>query len=344
MKRIGLGLLMLAGAAMAAIPAVAQTKEKVSVGALAFVSSSPLFIAKERGYFDAEGLDVEIKIFSAAQPIAVAAASGETDFGIGGITAGFYNLAGKGALKIIAAQSREEPGYDFVAYVASKQAYDSGKIRAPKDFAGKTVAITTVGSTFHYNLGKLAEKHGFPLDSVSLKAVQTVPNMASALKGNQVDGIIIVANNAYQLEADGSGKIVGWVHQETPWQLGALFASSKNVASRRPMVEKFVRGYLKGVADYADAYLVRDAAGKRVFGAKAEALLPIMQKWVRPEPTAEQVIASANFIDPKGRLLVKDLHDQVAWYKAQGLVDKEVEARSFIDLSFVQGHLDLPRN
>jgi NitT/TauT family transport system substrate-binding protein len=307
--------------AMAAVLAAvglngAAAAEKIAVGSLPFVSASPVFIAQERGYFAAEGLEVEVKAFQAAQAVAVATASGDIDFGVGGLTAGFYNLAGKGALKMVAAQSREEPGYDFVAYVASMKAYEAG-FRSVAQFPGKTVGITTIGSTFHYNLGKLAEKRGFKLDSLTLKPLQSVPNMSAALTGNQVDAILTVAPAALKLQQEGAGKIIGWVHQETPWQLGA---------------------------DYADAYLQKDANGKRVFGAKADALYPVMKKYVQPEPTPQQVLAGANFIDPQGRLLVKDIYDQVAWYQSQGLVDKSVDAKALLDLSFIKGHLDLPKN
>jgi NitT/TauT family transport system substrate-binding protein len=328
-------------AALALDPAAAA--DKISVGSLPFVSASPVFIAKERGYFDAEGLDVEVKPFQAAQPVAVATASGDIDFGVGGLTAGFYNLAGKGALKIVAAQSREEPGYNFVAYVASMKAYEAG-FRSVAQFPGKTVGITTIGSTFHYNLGKLAEKRGFPLSAITLKPLQSVPNMSAALQGNQVDAILTVAPAALKLEQQGAGKIIGWVWQETPWQLGAVFVRPQLIEQHRPIVEKFLRAYIKGCADYADAYLQKDASGKRVFGAKAEALYPIMKKYVKPEPTPQQVLAGANFIDPKGRLMVQDIYDQVAWYQAQGLVDKSVSAKSLLDLSFVKRHLDMPKN
>jgi NitT/TauT family transport system substrate-binding protein len=73
----------------------AQAKEKVVICALTFVSSSPLFIAMDRGYYEAEGLEAEIKFFNAAQPVAVAIASGDCDYGVTGFTAGFFNLAGR---------------------------------------------------------------------------------------------------------------------------------------------------------------------------------------------------------------------------------------------------------
>ncbi len=329
-------------AALALPPAGAQAKDKAVIAALPFFSTAPVFIAKERGYFDAEGIDLEIKTFNAAQAVAVAVASGDADFGITAFTGGFFNLAGKGALKVIAAQSREEPGYKFVAYIASNKAYEAG-FRSPKDFAGKTVAITTVGSSFHYNLGMLADKYGFKLSDVTMKPVQSVPNMMAALTGGQVDATILPANNALKLEADKAGHIIGWVSDHTPWQLGALFTSSKNVKEKHPMVERFVKAYQKGLADYAEAFLARDKEGNRMFAEKAQAVMPALEKWVKPTPTFEVAKVAANYMDPKGRLLVKNIYDQLAWYQSEGLVDKPVKAGDFLDLSFVKGHFDVPK-
>jgi len=44
-------------------------------------SSAPVFIAQDKGYFREAGLDIELKFFDAAQPIAVATTSGDVDFG-----------------------------------------------------------------------------------------------------------------------------------------------------------------------------------------------------------------------------------------------------------------------
>ena len=324
------------------MPAPARAADAVSVAALHFVSSAPIFIAKDKGYFAAEGLDVEIKFFDAAQPIAVAVAAGDADFGITGLTAGFYNLAAKGVLKIIAAQSREEPGYDFVAYIVSNKAWDAG-FRSVTQYPGKSVGITQVGSTFHYNMGMLAEKLGFPLSAVALKPLQSIPNVVAALKGNQVDSVLLPNNIALGLVAQHAGHIIGYVWQETPWQLGALFTSAKNVAKRRDLVQRFVRAYQKACADYAAAFLQRDASGKRVFGAKADALIPIIQKYVQPRPSRAQVLASVSYIDPKARLEVGDIYRQVAWYQKMGMVDRSAKTATMLDLGFIPHQLDMPR-
>lgn len=320
-------------------PAVAA--EKVIICALTFVSSAPLFIAADRGYYEAEGLEAELKFFRAAQPVAVGIASGDCDFGVTGFTAGFFNLAGKGALKVIGAQSREEPGYDFVGFIASNAAYEAG-LRSITDLPGRSVAMTQAGSTMHYMVGLLRDKYGWAADAVPLKALQSVPNMIAAVKGGQVDAAPLPAHIVAKVVGDGDAKLIGWVHEHTPWQLGGLFTSTRNVQERRPVVEAFVRAYRRASRDYHAAFNARDAAGKRTFGAEAAELLPILEAYTKSTPDA--IYKGAPFVDPEGRLKVDQLLAQVAWMKGEGLVDPGVDPGTFIDLSFVDGHYGVPAN
>ena len=120
----GIARLALAGllalAASQAAPADGLLKTKV--GVLRLSSSAPVFIAQDKGYFRDAGLDVELKFFDAAQPVAVAVTSGDIDFGVTAFTAGLYNLAGKGTLKVIGGMSRERAGYPLIGYFASDNA------------------------------------------------------------------------------------------------------------------------------------------------------------------------------------------------------------------------------
>ncbi|MEQ8814110.1 MAG: ABC transporter substrate-binding protein [Thalassobaculum sp.] len=326
-------------AVMAGAPAVAA--EKVVICALTFVSSAPLFIAADKGYYAAEGLDAELKFFRAAQPVAVGIASGDCDFGVTGFTAGFFNLAAKGALKVIGAQSREEPGFDFVGFIASNQAYEAG-LKSIKDLPGHSMGMTQVGSTMHYMAGLLRDKYGWADDAVALKPLQSVPNMIAAIKGGQVDAVALPAHIVAKLVGDGNAKLIGWVHEHTPWQLGGLFTSTRNVTERRPMVEAFVRAYRKAAKDYHDAFNALDGSGKRSFGPAAEALLPILETYTKASPDA--IYKGSPFIDPDGRLKVDQLLGQVAWMKKEGLVEADLEPMSFIDLSFIDGHYGVPGN
>src|SRR6185437_15640922 len=130
--------LLFAGLMVMATIGVARADElmKAKLGVLRLSSSAPVFIAQDKGYFRDAGLDVELKFFDAAQPIAVATASGDVDFGITAFTAGLYNLAGKGTLKVIGGMSRERAGFPLIGYFASNNAY-AARLKTPKDLAGK---------------------------------------------------------------------------------------------------------------------------------------------------------------------------------------------------------------
>ena len=318
--------------------AAAQTK--VSVGALRLTSSGPVFIALDKGYFREQGLDVELKLFTAAAQPPLAVVSGDVDFAITGLTASFYNLAAKGGVKIIGAQSREEPGFNLVAYMVTNDAYAKG-FHSLKDFAGKSVATTTTGSTFHYSLGKLAQKYGFDVNTVVLRQLNALPAMQAAFKGGQVDATLIPVNGARQLEKEGAGKILGWVGDETPWQLGALFTSPKNIAERRPMVEAFVRAYQKGATAYHKAFNTRDASGKIIHCENFDDMMRIMAAAM--QQPAELLEVGLPYVDPMGRLLVDDIYSQLAFWQSANLVDKGANAKDMMDLTFVKGHFNVPK-
>ncbi|HUD87973.1 MAG TPA: ABC transporter substrate-binding protein, partial [Xanthobacteraceae bacterium] len=247
--------------ALAVLPRLhADELLKTKVGVLRLSSSAPVFIAQDRGYFREAGLDVELKFFDAAQPIAVAVTSGDIDFGVTAFTAGLYNLAGKGTLKVIGGMSREKAGYPLIGYFASNNAYAAG-LKTPQDLAGKRVAVTQVGSSFHYSLGLLADKYHFKLSEVKVLPMQSLANAAAALKGETVDAALLPASTARGLIDAGGAKLLGWVGDETPWQLGAVFAAPRTIANK-PLVTKLLGALVRADREYHDVILAAVKDGK----------------------------------------------------------------------------------
>ena len=320
-----------------------EAVEKVKLGSLRFVSSGAVFIALERGYFKEEGLEIALSFFDAAQPVAVATASGDLDLGVTAFTGGFFNLAAKGALKIIAAQAKEAKGYEGNVVLVSNAAWDKG-FRDVSQYAGHSIGITQIGSSFHYQIGQIAAAKGIELKSITVRPLQSLLAMAAALKTGQVDSIIIAPHLAHAMVENGDAKPIARYCDIDEYQFGGLFTTPKAIAARRPMLEKFVSAYQKGAQEYFSALLRRDEEGRRVFDEKATEAAALIAKYVYPsEPAAKAatlVETSAFYVDPQARLDVADILKQIAWYKAQGLVAEEVEARAVLDLSFVKGHVD----
>ena len=314
--------------------AVARAEEplKAKVGVLRLQSSAPVFIAQDKGYFREAGLDVELKFFDAAQPIAVATTSGDVDFGITAFTAGFYNLAGKGTLKVIGGMSREKAGYPLIGYFASNKAYADG-LKTPKDLAGKRVAVTQVGSSFHYSLGLLADKYGFKLSDVKIVPLQSLSNAAAALKGETVDAALLPVSTARKLMDDGGAKLLGWVGDETPWQLGAVFASPKTLANKA-LVTKLLTALERADREYHDVVLSTVKDGKAAINDQTKPLLEIIGKYTNL--SVEQVVGNCAYVDPGGKLDVKNVDNQIKWLQGQGFVDKGFDANAIIDKDFVK--------
>lgn len=314
-------------AAMAAVPAHAA--EKIKIGIILNSAQAPIFLAMERGYFTAEGLDATIVPFDAAVPVAVAAAAGDVDFGSVGGTGAFYNLAGQGALRLIGGNSHEEPSFQMFGLVASSSGYAAG-LTSPKNLAGHNVAVTQIGGGYHYSLALLAEKYGVDLKTVRILPLQSISNIGSALSGGQADFAMLNSTAVAPLRQSGAIKLIAWSGDETPYQATVLFTSRHDADERGAVVAGFLRAYRKGAHDYAAAYVGAD--GKRIDGPTAPEVAAIIGKYASLKP--EQVALGIAYDDPDARVDVKDILHQIAWFKAQGMVKGEFDPKSVIDTRY----------
>ena len=328
----GLQGLFLVLLALAIVVGAHAEDRKVKVGVLRLSSSAPVFIAQDKGYFREAGVDVDLKFFDAAQPVAVAATSGDVDFGVTSLTAGFYNLAGKGALKVIGGMSHERAGFPLIGYFATAKAY-AGGLKTPKDLAGKRIAMTQVGSSFHYSRGLLADKYGLKLGEMRLLPMQSLSNVAAALKGETVDAALLPVSAARKLLDDGSIKLLGWVGDETPWQVGAVFAAPTTL-QKKALVTKFLAAIVRADREYHDVILAAVAGGKAPINDKTRPLLEIIAKYTNLP--LEQVVGNCAYIDADGRLDIKDVANQIAWLQRQGFVDKGVSPDAILAGDFVK--------
>jgi NitT/TauT family transport system substrate-binding protein len=307
----------------------AANAEAIKVGVVRVAAFAPLYIAQERGYFAAEGVPAEIVTFDAAQPVAVAVVAGSTDFGVAALTAGFYNLAGQGALKVIAAAASEHPGFQNQAYLVSTRAPGAADLHSIEDLPGHSFAVTGQGAPPVYVLGGLvAAKYGFDFKRIQLQFVQSIPNVVSSLVGGQSDASLsALTGGLATLIGNGSLRLMGWVGDDTPWQFGAAFTSTRMATERRDTVEKFLRAYRRAAGDYYRAFADQD--GRRKDGATAPEVMAILAKYTNQ--SIADVKLSIPYIDADARLDVKDVLHQIGWYQSQGFVKPDVVGKSVID-------------
>jgi NitT/TauT family transport system substrate-binding protein len=308
----------------------AHANEAIKIGSLKAANVGAAFIAKEKGYFAAEGLDVEFSYFESAQPVAVGVASGSLDFGCTSTSAGMYTLAGQGVLKIISGMYSEAPGFHNFGIMASLKASAAG-VKSYKDLPGHSVAISQVGSPVHYSLALIAEKYHLDLKSMTIEPLQGIPQIVSAIEGNQVDAAVNTATAINPLLLAHKAELLGWIGDETPWQAAVTMTTTKRVAEKPQTVEAFLRAFKRGAREYHDAFTGPDET--RRDGPNAAEVLAILSKYTGQPP--EQIKLSVAYVDGDARIDVKDIYHQIAWFKEQKMLKDDVDPAKVMDMHYV---------
>lgn len=327
--------LTLMGATLAAgsgsLPVFGSNK-KIKVGALRFTSHSASFIALERGYFKEAGLDVELQFFQAAQPMAVAIASGDIDYAVTAVSGGLISLAQKGAIKVIGGALSEESGIDGQKILVSNLAYKAGKT-SPKELNGAMWGITQSGSSFHYMGKKMADAEGIEL---SFKPLQKVGAIIGALKSGQIDAWSIVPHIAKPLAGSGAVHIIGDVADYLPdYQVTTVFTSAKNASDNREQTEQFLAAFSRGIDDYAAAMIDKIGGNDTM-----DEMVDLIHKYVytdRPrEKASPSIINGTMRLNSGAALNIGSIKDQLAWFQDEDLVDKSITIDTLVDPSYVE--------
>jgi NitT/TauT family transport system substrate-binding protein len=146
----------------------AQTPEKVTVRFTWKLKGeyAPLFVALEKGYYSAEGLDVQLSEGNGAQNVLKALAAGNEKFGYGPAVAAARAVSQGLPIKVVALYQTSAP----MAVIA----FPDTPLQGPKDLEGKRLAIS-VGETF----GDMI--HPFTrINNVDLGKIQLIQMDASA--------------------------------------------------------------------------------------------------------------------------------------------------------------------
>jgi sulfonate transport system substrate-binding protein len=163
-RRIVTVVVLLAVLVSAAPPAVwAAEKVTVGVGGVALMVYLPTALAKSKGYFAEEGLDVEIlDIKGGGSQAASALIGGSVDFSANAIDHAIKAKVQRKDLVAIHSHVRL-PVMGLV--VANKY---KGEIKSLADLRGRPVGVTSPGSQTHMVLGFLLAKSGVKADEVKI--------------------------------------------------------------------------------------------------------------------------------------------------------------------------------
>ncbi|MBI4638390.1 MAG: ABC transporter substrate-binding protein [Candidatus Rokubacteria bacterium] len=309
-------------------PASGEGEErKVKLGVLKLTSSAVLFLGAEKGYFKEFGVEPEFVYFQAAQPIAVALASGDLEVGATGLTAGLYNIVAGGVkIWIVADKGREWPDHNLTALLVRKDLYDAG-VRTLRELRGRKIGVTQIGSTFHYNVGNFLEKEGMALADVEIVPLQALGSLSDALAAKRLDAVATAEPFVSRIEAAGTGVTIVRTGDTLPWQIATVMYSERFARDRARAVA-FMKGYVKSSRHYFDAVL------KVKQGPQYDEVLAITAKYTGASP--DLIRKGFPYQDRDGRLMPGDVGRQTAWWFKHGLIKAPIPEKDIVDESFLR--------
>lgn len=325
--------LALLGIATSFGSASASAGEPIRVGYVSTsLASIPLVVADAKGYFRDQGVDAKLVPFESAQPIVVAIASGDIDFGSAGLTDAFFVLANQGALKVIGGDTVEHAGFHGLGFIVSNQAYAAG-LTSLDGFAGHSVGITQLGSPLQYSLALMLEKHHIPLSQVRVVGLQSNGNVASALTGGQIDASIMSSANLNAVLTRGGGRFLAWLDDEVHGASVTGTVTSTKIANERPdTVKRFLAAFRKAAQTWNAGFV--DARGNRADQASAAELIELMAKGLNQKP--EVIVQGLNYVEPEARVNLGDIQRMLDWYEAQGMQKMHIDAKNIIDMRYAK--------
>ncbi len=318
---------LISGLSLALLPPAAWAQEDVvRVGENLAISNAGIYIAIDKGYFKEQGIRTEMSIFASAAKMVGALTTGELDVSLGTASAGLFNAIGQGAgYRIVADKGQARAGTGYILLAVRKDLVDSGQVKNVRDLKGRKVSDFARGIILSYLLGKMAEEVGLTIKDFDLTYLGA-PNQLTAFETKAIDAAVTVEPWGANFEERGVAvrfRTPDQIKGLGPVQVAGIIYSEKFIKERRAVAQRWMNAYLKG----ADLYATR--------GVQDPEVTAILERHTKVPAKAIRT-AIPHYQDPKGRLNVDSLADQIKWHVANGYMPQEVPVEKVVDLSFLK--------
>jgi NitT/TauT family transport system substrate-binding protein len=310
--------------AAAATPAALTTVTVATVGS---VSDSGIFIGMDRGYFAAQGIQVELAQTQGGGQVIPSLSTGQLDVAGATTAAGFFNAWNRDIpIRVVADKGRIAPGYSYMAMAVRKDLADSGAIRTPADLRGRRIAVNlaNLGSVGDPLTAKLLARAGLPPDAVELVDLP-YPDMNAAFGSQSID----VAMHLEPLitAAEARGIAARWLALDelSPnHQISTLLYSPQ--FGQTEAARGFMLAYVRGLRDYNDAFTHdRDRA----------AMIDLLTRYTTVKDAAMFERMAMAGLDPDGRVNQASVAEDLDFYIRNGYVQQRLDVADVIDNRYV---------
>jgi NitT/TauT family transport system substrate-binding protein len=224
--------------------------EQIDVGVIPIVAIAPLALGVEKGFFEEEGLDVELHIAQGGAALVPAVASGQYEFAFSNNLSVLLARARGLPVRIVSAANSAGTAPDPIEEALAVPA--GSPIRSVADLAGQTVAVNTLNNIVH--LANLQTLEDAGVDPSTVQFIEVgFPDMPLALEEGRVDAADVAEPFLTEVTQAGGTVIAEPFRVLQPdLYISSWFTTDQFIAQNSECVTAFVTA-LDRSKDYAAA-------------------------------------------------------------------------------------------
>ena len=211
---------------------------KLRVGYLPVTGHAKFFIAKEEGFFQQEGLDVDLIEFANSADGLNALRAGKLDIGAFGTTAPLVHIAKGAEIRIIGGVMGED-----AAIITTPE--KAGSIKSIADLKGKKVATVRLATGDAVLRGALDQAGVNWKTDLQIFELKNPPAVLEAVKSGQVDAGVVWGPHDIRAEQQGLKVVIRSRSLQPGHPCCRLTVNAQDVQERPEVWERFIRAFLR---------------------------------------------------------------------------------------------------
>lgn len=279
----------------------------LKMGVLPILDVLPLYVAEQEGYFEAEGIEVELVPFSSALERDVALQTNQIDGEVNDlISVALLNNGGDQA-KVVRTAMRATPDKSMFAILSS-----DSEITAPMDLKGVQIGISA-NSVIEYIVDRLIEAEGLSAADIVKEGVPKIPVRLELLTSGSLPAACLPEPLASLAVVSGSHVVID--DTAHPEYAQSVVTFSIEALDKKPnTVGKFLAAYEKAVeAINADPNQFRKL---------------LIEKGRVPEPVEESF--EMPVFPLAGVPTEAEVQDVLDWMEGKGMLERELAYENLI--------------
>ena len=214
---------------------------------------APMYAADSLGFFEEEGLDVEIILTSGADAVAAAVMSGDAQIGFCGSEQSIYIYNGGAEDYLVNFAGLTKRDGSFIVGRTNEK-FDIKDLKGTHIIAGREGGMPAM--TLEYTLNQ----NGIELDELNFDTSIAFASMSGAFIGGTGDYVALFEPTALQLEKQGFGYVVaslGELGGEVPYT--TYMTKKSYLEDNKDVIEGFTKAIQKGL-DYVFTHTDKEVA------------------------------------------------------------------------------------